>query len=498
MIKIKSDTDLSKFFGPEVHDAYQDAREFIEINAGYSLIQFRIISEMLLKLVCKEKSIAIVNQDLYSLITELSQNHLTHGELNNRLHRVRLLGNRSAHPPEINSQNVSEKEIKELRGKYIAQLRRDAGESRDFTVKNMEDIHSILMGTDTSISVEIEDIPDRTWTKDIADAATTSNYKIKLKAGKIYESLANELRISDPFNETEDFDCRYAGLKKLAACHYEMAYKLSANIDGAFNKELVNLINNPLKSNNTDVAISGSQTHGDSFFIESILKEQSDPEALYLYWSIAREGYLGQELALECEWMLEVSASRGYPRAQAQFGGKLIKLSRYDDALAFLELAVKHNEDLAFRNLTELHYLKNNGMHDREKAISYLKQGAELNGPECLALLGEMYHRGMGVEQSDSKATELTLNAIQIGSVTAESYYFKEILATRKNQREKFAEGINSWFESLSAITEPNNKIGRNDPCHCGSGEKYKKCCRNKAYDIDLIAREQSYKLFPD
>jgi hypothetical protein len=23
-------------------------------------------------------------------------------------------------------------------------------------------------------------------------------------------------------------------------------------------------------------------------------------------------------------------------------------------------------------------------------------------------------------------------------------------------------------------------KIGRNDPCHCGSGEKYKKCCATK------------------
>ncbi len=23
-------------------------------------------------------------------------------------------------------------------------------------------------------------------------------------------------------------------------------------------------------------------------------------------------------------------------------------------------------------------------------------------------------------------------------------------------------------------------KIGRNDPCHCGSGQKYKKCCLSK------------------
>src|SRR3989338_1527087 len=25
------------------------------------------------------------------------------------------------------------------------------------------------------------------------------------------------------------------------------------------------------------------------------------------------------------------------------------------------------------------------------------------------------------------------------------------------------------------------NKPGRNDPCHCGSGKKYKKCCQDKS-----------------
>ncbi|MEK6867634.1 MAG: SEC-C metal-binding domain-containing protein, partial [Nanoarchaeota archaeon] len=24
-------------------------------------------------------------------------------------------------------------------------------------------------------------------------------------------------------------------------------------------------------------------------------------------------------------------------------------------------------------------------------------------------------------------------------------------------------------------------KLGRNDPCYCGSGKKYKKCCLDKA-----------------
>jgi hypothetical protein len=32
----------------------------------------------------------------------------------------------------------------------------------------------------------------------------------------------------------------------------------------------------------------------------------------------------------------------------------------------------------------------------------------------------------------------------------------------------------------LSNLNKPKKKIGRNDPCPCGSGKKYKKCCMNK------------------
>ncbi|WP_317451590.1 SEC-C metal-binding domain-containing protein [Methylobacter psychrophilus] len=31
-------------------------------------------------------------------------------------------------------------------------------------------------------------------------------------------------------------------------------------------------------------------------------------------------------------------------------------------------------------------------------------------------------------------------------------------------------------FSDLSKI-RPASKVGRNDPCPCGSGKKYKKCC---------------------
>lgn len=33
--------------------------------------------------------------------------------------------------------------------------------------------------------------------------------------------------------------------------------------------------------------------------------------------------------------------------------------------------------------------------------------------------------------------------------------------------------------EKPKPVTRPSDKIGRNDPCPCGSGRKYKKCCMN-------------------
>ncbi|MNO77360.1 hypothetical protein D3C76_684670 [compost metagenome] len=40
---------------------------------------------------------------------------------------------------------------------------------------------------------------------------------------------------------------------------------------------------------------------------------------------------------------------------------------------------------------------------------------------------------------------------------------------------EKRKEISKSYKESKTVRNE--NKIGRNDPCPCGSGKKYKKCC---------------------
>lgn len=44
-----------------------------------------------------------------------------------------------------------------------------------------------------------------------------------------------------------------------------------------------------------------------------------------------------------------------------------------------------------------------------------------------------------------------------------------------EQKRKEIKKGFNK-----SRIVVNKNKVGRNDPCPCGSGKKYKKCCLNK------------------
>ena len=40
--------------------------------------------------------------------------------------------------------------------------------------------------------------------------------------------------------------------------------------------------------------------------------------------------------------------------------------------------------------------------------------------------------------------------------------------------------------------TLPEKTIGRNDPCHCGSGKKYKSCCLDKDEAVARVARAKA------
>lgn len=95
---------------------------------------------------------------------------------------------------------------------------------------------------------------------------------------------------------------------------------------------------------------------------------------------------------------------------------------------------------------------------------------------------------------NDSLAESFNLEAIEIDQeltfkVDFEKLYFNmldakaEYLYTLPQwdaifSVEKRKEIARAWKDSKTVVKEV--RIGRNDPCPCGSGKKYKKCCANK------------------
>jgi preprotein translocase subunit SecA len=50
-------------------------------------------------------------------------------------------------------------------------------------------------------------------------------------------------------------------------------------------------------------------------------------------------------------------------------------------------------------------------------------------------------------------------------------------LAKRNLQPVGYTDGDDWGDESVQTVRRESPKVGRNDPCPCGSGKKYKKCC---------------------
>ena len=76
---------------------------------------------------------------------------------------------------------------------------------------------------------------------------------------------------------------------------------------------------------------------------------------------------------------------------------------------------------------------------------------------------------------------ESTIQKLEATVITFES---KDNVSRCKSQitlgPRKREEHITAQAQQNNTIVRTTQKIGRNDPCPCGSGKKYKKCCRDK------------------
>jgi uncharacterized protein YecA (UPF0149 family) len=72
--------------------------------------------------------------------------------------------------------------------------------------------------------------------------------------------------------------------------------------------------------------------------------------------------------------------------------------------------------------------------------------------------------------------TGMIMDSVVVANETATKSEALESAITN-NQTKKLEELAKAYRISHTPLVRENKKIGRNEPCPCGSGKKYKNCC---------------------
>ncbi len=120
--------------------------------------------------------------------------------------------------------------------------------------------------------------------------------------------------------------------------------------------------------------------------------------------------------------------------------------------------------------------------------INIMKKGIEIlkkEYPELYKVEKEFFQRLTGKKKIDKLKEELQIRAMKNPTIAmmmkaeignkGPGYYFDE---EDDDFGFDFTEGVAAdWIEPQEPYVKEEKKVGRNEPCPCGSGKKYKKCC---------------------
>jgi hypothetical protein len=154
----------------------------------------------------------------------------------------------------------------------------------------------------------------------------------------------------------------------------------------------------------------------------------------------------------------------------------------------FIGLLAEHKDSVQFFNLTLDSLLERVILPERDKPIFVKmmqeKLGIESTAEPIAAYLNEVEQRLL------SKKEELEREEQRVLAENEKSQQEHRRLVLEKEKlprevREAKAKEQSSRRQLASAQQE-SKRIGRNDPCPCGSGKKFKKCCMGKQDGLSL------------
>jgi hypothetical protein len=444
-----TDVELSKRLSPAVYKYYHKALETIEIDPETSLFKFRKALECVIEIIANEFCIKLKNKKLFKdieslfddktiskflkKVTNKSLNKVTIKSLENNIHETRDLCNDGVH-------NGSSFKNKDEFDEKINRLAENALVVRKTIKKIFVDVY--LIKNNDYPPLPIDDVPLGHSREIIYNALISTSYEEKLKAGIVCESMFKAQFYSSNMFVSNDVMYHFDELKNITLAFYEAAYKISAQMD--------------------DEQSSSNE--------EEIIFKKCKLEILYKY---ADFGLLCVDRKNEkFKKALQAAADREHIPAKALLGAIFYEEKEYNLALEYLTSVKDECQALLY-----LYYYYANGdacTPDIDKALKYLNRAVELNYPDALATLGELYYEGKYLTKNEIKAKELLEESIALGSERGKNTLsgYKEV--------EKYVEFLKNTFDdSKPKPIVGGEKIGRNEKCPCGSGKKYKNCHGN-------------------
>ena len=223
--------------------------------------------------------------------------------------------------------------------------------------------------------------------------------------------------------------------------------------------------------------------------VEEVTANYIPPGSLHEQWDVA-----GLELALEDELGAKLPLQQWLDEDKNLYEETLIEKiidelkSLYEQKMSVVDATTKFSfeKEVVLRNIDQQWR-----MHLAE--MDYLRRGIHLRGYAQKDPFQEYRRESANMFQAFlsnvTVETVKVLSLVQIGGAADVAEYEEQVEADRPQQLEASHPSAQGIADAVSggaqeAAEEPQEtvrrdapKVGRNDPCPCGSGKKYKQCC---------------------
>lgn len=505
-----TDMDVCESFPAsyQVKETYSTALEFINSKHDFSLLKFRQLSESLVSiLIDKYKLTSEVNGlSLYDKIRKLENYDCICSVMSSHLHKIRTATNRGVHFTPL-----KKAQIEGLPVELVLNKREELFSVRDLSANLLLFVYCEITDINKDyIMYELVEVPQFDVKEIIYQATFSTCFKTKLHAALHLESIYDDYVLrskSNIVNYIHEEWCYKGNLAKTIENIYKSAVFMSTQ-------------NSPLFEEDYDVIFEGANEECLYYY------------AKFLYRFYNEDSPMPEHGYSICE-MLELAIDRGQLNAMVELGKIYLDKKDLKVGLSLLNKA----RDMGSLDATvELgwFYLDK----DIRKSESYLKLAIDNGSVESKFFLGVLMLKnrtrvdeacrliGQSAEEGFSTAKEfvsklesgefiipslLTQEGVEriaqdvlyfleknnlntsefiqslIGKDhTSICYVLDDFISLDKSKIPSLASKLELFVKmqaiDFSAKPQPtvskNKKLNPNSPCPCGSGKKYKKCCR--------------------